>query len=175
MRARCKYQVSSNWKNYGGRGITVCDRWQDFAVFLADMGERPSAKHSIERRDVNGNYGPANCIWATDGEQRANRRDTVWVEWQGERRKLLDVTREKGVKHKLVASRLRIGWPLAEALTRRLAASKSKVGRPYSDRTQRLMQQLASGIPVSSIRHLGAQNTEIIRAKRYLETSHARE
>ncbi len=70
MNPRCK-----EWLLYGGRGITVCDGWRDsFENFLTDMGSRPSVGHSLDRIDVNGNYEPGNCRWATDKEQRANQR-----------------------------------------------------------------------------------------------------
>lgn len=75
MRNRCYRKGNNFYKEYGGRGITVCDRWlHSFENFLADMGERPSPKHSIEREDVNGNYTPENCHWATMSEQIANQR-----------------------------------------------------------------------------------------------------
>jgi hypothetical protein len=64
-----------SYPQYGGRGITVCERWRsDFSAFLADMGERPSLDHSIDRLDNDGNYEPGNCRWATRSEQQQNKR-----------------------------------------------------------------------------------------------------
>ena len=75
MYNRCYRPNTENYKNYGGRGIEVCERWiGSFANFIADMGDRPSPKHSIDRIDVNGNYEPSNCRWADAMTQRANRR-----------------------------------------------------------------------------------------------------
>lgn len=74
MLTRCCNANSQDWENYGGRGIQVCERWLDFKSFHADMGQKPSASHSIDRIDVNGNYEPGNCRWATPKEQRANQR-----------------------------------------------------------------------------------------------------
>lgn len=75
MRGRCYDPSNASYASYGGRGITVCARWHDFLNFLADMGERPSKDHSIDRRDPDGNYEPGNCRWATRAEQNAGRRD----------------------------------------------------------------------------------------------------
>jgi hypothetical protein len=75
MRSRCVDVGNASFKTYGGRGIAVCERWQSFENFLADMGERPSLDHSIDRIDSDGDYEPGNVRWATRTEQNANRRD----------------------------------------------------------------------------------------------------
>lgn len=74
MMTRCTNPEAENYARYGGRGITVCRRWYAFKNFLSDMGDRPSAKHSIDRIKNDRGYEPGNCRWATDEEQRQNRR-----------------------------------------------------------------------------------------------------
>ncbi len=76
MIARCTRPTSAGYKYYGGRGITVCKRWLRYENFLADMGERPSPEHSIERKNTDRGYMPSNCRWATRSEQQKNKRTT---------------------------------------------------------------------------------------------------
>ena len=96
MRHRCTNPRSSMWENYGGRGIGVCERWADFKLFLADMGECP-AGHSIERKNVNGDYEPDNCCWIPNGEQAKNKTTTRYVMLNGERMIATDAARRLGV------------------------------------------------------------------------------
>ena len=76
MIARCRYPSVPSYKNYGGRGISVCERWMKLENFLADMGERPSSDYQVDRIDNDGNYEPGNCRWLTRSENvaEANRR-----------------------------------------------------------------------------------------------------
>lgn len=75
MKQRCSNKNNRSYPDYGGRGITVCDRWKDsFENFFKDMGERPSKRHSIDRMDNDKGYEPSNCKWSTDVEQASNRR-----------------------------------------------------------------------------------------------------
>lgn len=82
MKNRCLSKSARQYKDYGGRGITICKRWLDFRNFLADMGERP-ARMTLDRKNNNGGYSKANCRWATSRQQARNRRDTRLVTWRG--------------------------------------------------------------------------------------------
>ena len=117
MKNRCNTKTHKDYANYGGRGITVCQRWlKSFENFLADMGLAPTHRHSIERNDVNGNYEPENCRWATTVEQANNRRNTVTLEWNGRSQSMADWARELGINYYTLKQRLRNGWTIAEAL-----------------------------------------------------------
>lgn len=126
MFERCRRRGNKNWKNYGGRGITVCARWKDFNLFVADMGRKPTPRHTIERKDVNGNYEPINCKWATQAEQMRNLRRSVYVEVQGVKVLLMDVADKLGLDRQIVYGRLKNGWSLEAALSIPVNRHKNK-------------------------------------------------
>lgn len=117
MLHRCRNPNSRMFKNYGGRGITVCERWHTFDNFFADMGPRPSPKHSIDRIDVNGNYEPGNVRWATSIEQNRNLRTNKRITINGEVKTLAEWLRFYGVSSVTYYRRLREGMTEEAALT----------------------------------------------------------
>lgn len=116
-RARCENKKDFAYANYGRRGITFCKRWQQFVNFIADMGRKPTSKHTLERIDVNGNYEPSNCRWATRAEQMRNLRTSVYVEVEGVQVNILNVVDKLGLSRELVRGRLQRGWTLEAALS----------------------------------------------------------
>lgn len=117
MKARCQNARRKDWHLYGGRGIKVCERWEDFALFLEDMGERPPGM-TLDRVDANGNYTPDNCRWATPSDQARNRRCNVVIEHQGQRRTMAEWCELKGIAQSTLWNRLnRLGWPVERALS----------------------------------------------------------
>jgi hypothetical protein len=116
IRERCGSPRYHKWENYGGRGIKVCARWQaSFYAFLSDMGPRPPGG-TIERKNVNGDYEPGNCRWASTREQNRNKRTSKYVEWEGKQLLLIELTEGLGLNYQRVAGRLKMGWPLPRAL-----------------------------------------------------------
>jgi hypothetical protein len=114
---RCTNPRQKAWANYGGRGIKVCDRWRtSFLAFLEDMGERPEGM-SIDRIDVNGDYTPENCRWATAKEQMRNMRRNNLVTHDGQTRTVAEWAEILGVDPVSLNKRLRRGWPVHLALT----------------------------------------------------------
>ncbi|WP_297111486.1 hypothetical protein [Tessaracoccus sp.] len=103
-----------SFEKYGGRGITICDRWSSFSVFLHDMGVRPDGT-SLDRINVNGNYEPENCRWASPVEQSNNTRRNVFVELNGERLTLAEAARKSGVHRATFKYRIYRGQTAQEA------------------------------------------------------------
>ena len=115
---RCHNPNSEDFRDYGGRGIRVCDEWRnDFAAFLADMGPRPSPRHSIDRINVDGNYEPGNCRWATPTTQARNRRTSVNITFRGETKHVDEWAMETGIKAGTIRFRVRAGWSPERTLT----------------------------------------------------------
>ena len=121
MKNRCFNFNSSAYLSYGGRDITVCDRWKDsFENFLADMGKRPTIKHSIDRINNDGGYFPENCRWSTAAEQANNKRNY-------KNSRLITVgcvtltsaqwSKEMGFKKSFIGVRLTRGWSEIDAVT----------------------------------------------------------
>lgn len=118
MRSRCRNPKSQDYAMYGGRGIAVCERWNSFAAFLSDMGQKPTPKHSIDRIDGDGNYEPSNCRWATPKEQASNwRYRNRRLEFRGETLSLDDWAARIGLTRESLRDRLNTGWSAERALT----------------------------------------------------------
>lgn len=117
LRARCENPKDKKYPIYGGRGINVCKRWQRFENFVADMGQPPTPAHSVDRIDVNGDYAPNNCRWATVLEQNNNRRNTPFFTISGERKSLAEWCRIFNRRYHLIWRRVnRGGLTIKEAL-----------------------------------------------------------
>lgn len=105
---RCTNPKDVNYEHYGGRGISICDRWKNsFENFYADMGPRPSPKHSVDRLENNGDYEPSNCRWATDEEQANNKNNNVTYEYDGQRYTVAQLARLCEISHPAMVSRLK--------------------------------------------------------------------
>ena len=117
MRARCNCPTSRRYSHYGARGIRVCSRWDDFQLFAADMGPKPSPKHTIERIDNQGDYEPLNCRWATQKEQCSNKRNVRLITFDGFTGTIPDWCERLGLKYLTLYNRLQ-NMPLEKALTK---------------------------------------------------------
>lgn len=117
MRARCHCRTNRQFADYGGRGIRVCRRWAKFVNFLADMGRRPTARHTIERRDNDRGYSPENCYWATKVQQGRNKRTNRLVTHGGLTMCLSAWAERLGVRYKTLHNRLWSGMSIDRAFT----------------------------------------------------------
>jgi hypothetical protein len=113
LRQRCNNPNNPRYADYGGRGITVCSKWNNFAVFLSDVGPRPSPQHQINRVDNDRPYEPGNVEWTTAARNMRNRRNTFRVDGIP----VADLAEQYGLPRNTLGMRLRAGWPLAVALS----------------------------------------------------------
>lgn len=144
MNQRCSNASEIQWKDYGGRGITVCERWKGsdgFANFLSDMGPRPltplglKREWTIERRDVNGSYCPENCYWSNYTKQNNNKRNSRLIEYEGQFKTASEWGREKGFAPGTIIQRISNGWSIHRALNTPVAKQSGK--KPRSERIRR--------------------------------------
>jgi len=132
---RCCNPKNSNYHNYGGRGIEMCERWRNsYSAFLKDMGRRPSAKHSLDRLDNNKGYYKENCAWRTSKEQLNNTRVNRWIEIDGERHTLTQWSEKVGITANAVKARLLRGWSERDALFVPLIEKTAKKGNARGKR-----------------------------------------
>lgn len=118
MVQRCYNEKSTRYNNYGGRGIKVCRRWKEsIQNFIDDMGDRPSLNHTLDRKDVNGDYTPENCKWATYTEQNRNQTNNVYLSYLGEEKLLIEWCEFLDLNYSEVYNRLYNNWNIVQALT----------------------------------------------------------
>lgn len=125
MIRRCYNVKSDQYKNYGGRGIKVCDRWRNsFNNFINDMGLAPSKEHTLDRKKVNGDYKPSNCKWSTQKEQARNKRNNIIIMYNDNARCLSEWSEVLGINVHTLSNRLKRGWTVSECFT-----TKPVIGR----------------------------------------------
>jgi len=115
MKQRCLNKSKHKYPQYGGRGITICERWLSFANFYGDMGRKPENR-TLDRIDVNGNYEPTNCRWATVEQQMNNTTKSRRITCNGETKTLQQWANFVGSKRETIAYRLNAGWPIEKSL-----------------------------------------------------------
>lgn len=121
MKKRCTNKELKAYKDYGGRGISVCEKWlNSFEEFYKDMGSRPSKYHSLDRIDNNGNYEPNNCRWATKIEQASNCRSNHWIEYNNEKHTIAQWSRIFETKPNTIIDRVRKNIPLSGIIKKKI-------------------------------------------------------
>ena len=125
MKGRCYRKNAGGYRDYGGRGIIVCEEWKNnFTKFYEDMGPRPSKEYSLDRKENDGNYCKENCRWATRGEQDRNKRNSIVLELNGVKKNMTEWSGETKIHEDTIRGRLYRGWTVEEALTTPVKRSK---------------------------------------------------
>lgn len=127
IKSRCLNSKIPEYKNYGGRGITICSEWlNSFENFIQDMGFRPTSAHSIERKNNNLGYFKENCRWATAKEQANNRRTTVFITFNNKTQTLSEWCDELNLNYKIIHQRLnRSNWSIEKAFNKSLTPKET--------------------------------------------------
>jgi len=115
-RQRCNNKDHKFYRLYGGRGIKVCGRWDDFRIFLSDMGRRPSSSHSLDRIDNNRGYAPENCKWSTTSEQNRNRKSTPLYTYKGEKKSVVYFSEKYKINKQTLWTRIYKGWSIKKSI-----------------------------------------------------------
>ena len=131
IKQRCFYKKSSNYKNYGGRGISICDEWKENFKTFYDWSINNGYKEglSIDRIDVNGNYCPENCRWATITEQANNKRNNIQIEFNGVKKTISYWAKETGLSRETIYKRIYKGWNTKDALTKQKMLNQFSISK----------------------------------------------
>ncbi len=137
MLVRCTDPTHVAWQHYGGRGIRVCDAWKDFETFCRDMGPRKDRTYSIERKDPDGNYEPANCMWIKKHLQGRNRRGTIYIPHPttGLKVPAAEVAEFLGISYQVMRARMvaQGTWPAAKEIVTGVVASPASATEEVDD------------------------------------------
>lgn len=168
MIQRCENPNHDSYKHYGERDISVCKRWHDFESFYADMGEPPSEEYELERIDVNGNYCKENCTWVTRKEQCRNKRNTIYLEYNGEKRPMAEWAEILEMNYDTLQGRIfDSGWSVEKAFETPVGSSHeprqfwiqgefltiAEIAKRFNVNKQWLTQQIDRGRDISWILH----------------------
>jgi len=167
MIRRCSSRKRKDWRLYGGKGVRVCRRWRrSFAAFLADLGERPSSKHSIDRRDGTKGYSPDNCRWATMKEQANNKVNNRRLTHNGVTRTLSRWADATGIHLGTLSQRVLAGWPVERVLSKEATNLGSGHGSAkLTERDVRAIRRSAkSSIELARVYPVTARSVRRIRS-----------
>lgn len=165
MRDRCMNPNNRQWNDYGGRGISICERWNSFQAFVDDMGPRPDG-YSLDRIENDQGYSAGNCRWASRKEQQRNQRRAVYVMVEGQRYRAIELAEIAGVKTDTVIERAKRGLPYLAVISRDPLWNTEplRLGGPANGRRQRAKTHCPHGHEYSAENcHVSAQGYRTCR------------